>query len=120
MTSLHDTIEIAIICFSALHKGKVATNKAVITSTNSEKSMTAGHHGRMLWPIVHQRCRYGGRKNLEREGSQFNQEDELFVVIKQMSKTCYCGLPMEFPDGEIRTKCLCGALWILGQEGYLV
>ncbi|WP_407310997.1 hypothetical protein [Desulfosporosinus sp. SB140] len=40
------------------------------------------------------------------------------MVIKQVEKQCYCGLPMEFPEGEIRAKCLCGAIWELGQEGY--
>lgn len=40
------------------------------------------------------------------------------MVIKQVEKTCYCGLPMIFPDGEIRTRCFCGAVWTLGEEGY--
>lgn len=40
------------------------------------------------------------------------------MLLKQATQTCFCGLPMEFPEGEIRAKCLCGAVWILGQEGY--
>ncbi|WP_088227814.1 hypothetical protein [Desulfosporosinus sp. FKB] len=40
------------------------------------------------------------------------------MVLKQASQTCYCGLPMEFPEAEVKTKCLCGALWVLGPEGY--
>ncbi|MDQ7095978.1 hypothetical protein REC12_20495 [Desulfosporosinus sp. PR] len=40
------------------------------------------------------------------------------MVIKQASQTCDCGLSMEFPEAEIKTKCLCGAAWILGPEGH--
>ncbi|KLU64050.1 hypothetical protein DEAC_c40440 [Desulfosporosinus acididurans] len=40
------------------------------------------------------------------------------MVIKQIGITCYCGLPMEFPEGQVKTECLCGAVWELGCEGY--
>lgn len=40
------------------------------------------------------------------------------MLLKQATQTCYCGLPMTFPEGEIRAKCLCGAVWDLGREGY--
>ncbi|TGE36857.1 hypothetical protein E4K67_17305 [Desulfosporosinus fructosivorans] len=40
-------------------------------------------------------------------------------MLKQSStQLCLCGQTMKFPEGEIRTKCSCGATWECGFEGY--
>ena len=40
-------------------------------------------------------------------------------MLKQaLSQTCVCGQPITFPEGEIRTKCSCGANWECGEEGF--
>lgn len=40
-------------------------------------------------------------------------------MLKQSSSVkCICGQAITFPEGEIRTKCFCGAIWECGPEGY--
>ena len=39
-------------------------------------------------------------------------------MVKQASQTCKCSKLMEFPEGEVKTVCKCGAVWELGVFGY--
>jgi len=44
------------------------------------------------------------------------------VLLKQpLSMKCFCGVVMEFPEGEIKARCQskgCSAYWELGLEGF--
>lgn len=40
------------------------------------------------------------------------------MVVKQKVPTCICGRAIDFPDGQIRHKCSCNAVWECGEEGY--
>lgn len=41
------------------------------------------------------------------------------MVLKQaLSVKCNCGRPMEFPGGQVKATCSCGAVWELGPEGF--
>lgn len=41
------------------------------------------------------------------------------MLLKQsLTQTCSCGQAMNFPEGQIRAKCPCGANWECGPEGY--
>ncbi|MBC2721814.1 hypothetical protein [Desulfosporosinus sp.] len=39
-------------------------------------------------------------------------------MVKQAIKTCICGQAVDFPEGEVKYICRCGAVWELGEEGY--
>jgi len=39
-------------------------------------------------------------------------------VVKQMLVKCVCGKPIDFPEGQVKAKCNCGATWECGVEGY--
>ena len=40
-------------------------------------------------------------------------------MLKQASViNCTCNNPLIFPDGEIKVKCKCGAIWECGEEGF--
>jgi hypothetical protein len=40
-------------------------------------------------------------------------------MVKQSSSvSCICGRTIQFPEGEIKTKCSCGTVWECGPEGY--
>lgn len=39
-------------------------------------------------------------------------------MLKQdLIQTCCCGSPMEFPEGEVKATCSCGAVWEIGDGG---
>ena len=40
------------------------------------------------------------------------------LMVKQMLVKCICGQALDFPEGQIKTKCNCGAAWECGDEGY--
>ena len=41
------------------------------------------------------------------------------MVLKQaLSMACVCGQAMEFPGGQVKVTCGCGAVWELGLEGF--
>ena len=40
------------------------------------------------------------------------------MVKQALSLPCACGQAITFPEGEIKTKCSCGAVWECGPEGY--
>ena len=41
------------------------------------------------------------------------------IVLKQeLSVKCQCGQAMEFPGGQVKATCGCGAVWELGPEGF--
>jgi len=41
------------------------------------------------------------------------------MVLKQdLSVRCVCGQAMEFPGGQVKATCSCGAVWELGPEGF--
>lgn len=41
------------------------------------------------------------------------------MVQKQaLSQKCVCGQAMEFPGGQVKVTCSCGAVWELGPEGF--
>lgn len=40
-------------------------------------------------------------------------------MLKQaLTQTCICSRSIEFPEGEVKATCPCGAKWDLGPEGY--
>jgi len=39
-------------------------------------------------------------------------------MTKQMLVKCVCGKPIDFPEGQVKAKCNCGATWECGVEGY--
>ena len=41
------------------------------------------------------------------------------MVLKQeLSVKCQCGQAIEFPGGQVKAVCGCGAVWELGPEGF--
>lgn len=40
------------------------------------------------------------------------------MVVKQPCMKCLCGQALQFPEGQIKTNCRCGAVWELGIEGF--
>ena len=41
------------------------------------------------------------------------------MVLKQSpTQACTCKTVMRFPEGQVKAKCPCGAVWELGFEGY--
>ena len=41
------------------------------------------------------------------------------MVLKQeLSVKCQCGQAIEFPGGQVKAMCSCGAVWELGPEGF--
>jgi len=41
------------------------------------------------------------------------------MVVKQSPQTtCICSRPIEFPGGQVKTTCPCGAVYELGPEGF--
>ncbi len=39
------------------------------------------------------------------------------MVVKQALVKCVCGQAMQFPDGQIKTRCECGTVWELSLDG---
>lgn len=39
-------------------------------------------------------------------------------MVKQAIQTCICGQTMDFPEGEVKAICPCGAVWECRPEGY--
>ena len=39
------------------------------------------------------------------------------MLLKQAIQTCVCGQAITFPEGEIRAKCQCGAVWEIDTGG---
>jgi len=41
------------------------------------------------------------------------------MVLKQeLSERCVCGQAVEFPGGQVKAVCRCGAIWELSAESY--
>lgn len=40
------------------------------------------------------------------------------MLLKQaLIQTCRCGSPMQFPEGEVKSSCSCGAVWEIDNGG---
>ena len=39
------------------------------------------------------------------------------MLIKQSPQICKCGWEMKFPEGQVKTTCICGVTWELDLGG---